>query len=448
MRAALIAVLASAASCARHDPPPAPARPTRGPALPPLLAELALPSAPAGVSDGDDRHGTSGAGLAALATAPTARFERIPPPPGAHPLVCDVVEIAGTIAATTAAAPIELDGAQIALWDPATLGWAVVLDWDRGGAPRVTHEVGGQGIARLAVIDGRLWATDADAPEFGGFGLSAAGFEDYVFVSEPGGRFGPLAADQRPPAGTRVVPWAFHTFDVIDYLGAIVVSGGSVDLEQRGGTRYPAGLFVGGRDDRELAPACFPGAGHPVGVVRATSLVRFGGRLYGGLQNNERRVRWDLIVLTGDPRDPATPPPVLARVTDEGGWLTRRFAVAGDRLYWLAGRPRGGAGAVFRSEPARATTGGGRGLRFERVALPAGAGEPHDLAIAGEVRWLLTSTGLWRASRDDQFVRIADAPPGDPFGRVDPFCSAPLAIALDGLWAGSTRDGALYRVVP
>jgi len=38
-------------------------------------------------------------------------------------------------------------------------------------------------------------------------------------------------------------------------------------------------------------------------------------------------------------------------------------------------------------------------------------------------------------------------PAGDPFGAVNAFCGAPLVAWRDALWAGSTRDGALYRFV-
>ncbi len=48
----------------------------------------------------------------------------------------------------------------------------------------------------------------------------------------------------------------------------------------------------------------------------------------------------------------------------------------------------------------------------------------------------------WRRWR----IRLAPAPPGDPFGSFDLFCSAPLTAYDDALYAGSTRDGALYRL--
>lgn len=437
--AGVLAVAALAIACGRGAEPAtsraasAPARP----ALPALLHELPLPAAPAGIPDGDDDGAPDLAALAALAGEAALRFERVAPLAGAHPRVCDVVGLGDAVYTATAVAPLELDGAHVDRYDPATSSWARVLDWDRGGAAGVTHEIGGQGFTRLRVIDGRLWATDADAPAYGGFGLVEPGLEDYLFVSEPDGRFRPLAAGNLPPAGTRVVTLSFHVLDVISYAGAVVATGGTVDATRAGGTRFPGGVFVGDVDAPVLRPRFFPGAGHPVGVVRTTTAHRFGGRLYLGLQNNERRVRWDVAVLTGDPRAPSAPAPVLARLTDEGGWITRRFASGGGRLFWIAARA--GKGGVWASRD---------GVRFARIPLPAGAGEPQDLLVAGDTRWLLTSTGLWRARGDDDtFVRVADVPPDDPFGRGNAFCSAPLAAAAGALWAGSTRDGALYRVV-
>jgi hypothetical protein len=446
--AAVAVSVALGASCGSTPIAPSMAVTRAGAGLPPLLASLDLPPAPRDEPDGEDLgRPTLGPGLAALATTPHLRWQRIDPPAGAHAITCDLVEFRGGLVVASAAQPIELDGARLLRYQP-DAGWTTLLDWDRGGAAGVTHEVGGQGITRVRVIGDRLWATDADAPAYGGFGLTSARFEDYVFVSDAGGQFAPLTVGDQPPAGTRLVPWAFHALDVIGYRGAIVVSGGSVDLERRGGTSFPGALFAGPLAGGELTPRCFPGAGAAVGVVRTTSMVRFRGRLYAGLQNNERRLRWDLAVWTGDPLDPATPPAVVARVSAEGGLVTRRFAIdagAPDRparaLYWIAGRPgpagRGGGG-VWRSDD---------GKRFTPVPLPPGAGAPQDLVIVDGVHWLLTRAGLYRAHPGQAWRQVAAAPAGDPFGRGDTFCSAPLVAGLDGLWAGSTRDGALYRVV-
>ncbi len=454
----------------------------------PLLATLALPAvtwsaesdAAAGVGAGTEVEARALA--ARLRAAAQARFELIPAPSGAHPLVCDLTPHRDHLYVSFADQPISRDGARVyryrsgraasaasgagtdsdgravdsdlASGDVAggargdDADWSLVLNWDRGGAPGVTHEQGGQGITRLRVIDGRVYAADADAPRYGGFGLTSAPLEGYLFVSDPDGRFPPLGPEMSPPAGTRIAPWAFHIFDVIAYRGALVATGGSVSAldPPRRGARYPAALFVAPRDRPEalLEPRYRPGDGEPIGVVRTTYLHRFRGRLYIGFQNNGGRIGWDLAVLSGDPMSPDTAPPVRARVTPEGGWLTARFASGDGALYWVAARyrrPRGGhrPGALFRSRD---------GLRFDRVLLPPDAGVPQDLLVIGETRLVLTTGGLYIAGRDDRYRLLAPAPPGDPFGRGDTFCSAPLTVFDGTVYAGSTRDGALYRLAP
>ncbi len=410
----------------------------------PLLAQLSLPAPAAGAEpDGADDGVAAqqrGPGLEALARANRARFEKHGPAAGTHPLVCDLLPFAGALYAATSVAPISLDGARVFRY--AGGRFTLAFDWDRGGGPKTTTEVGGQGITRLRAIGGRIYATDSDAPKWGGFGLSGSFFEDYLFVSGTDGVFPPLGPGLSPPGNTVVLPLAYHSFDVIRYRGAMVASGGTVNLDRGAPNPYPGGLFVGGPDDALLRARFRPGAALPVGVTRVTFLHRFAGRLYMGFQNNKRRARWDIGVLSGDPRDPHTAPPVLARITPDGGWLTRRFASGAGRLYWIGSRYPGEhrPAVLYVSRD---------GLAFTRVDLPADAGPPHDLVVVGDSRYLLARGGLYRARGDgEQFTRIAAAPAGDPFGGYDLFCGAPLTVYDDALWAGSTRDGALYRVVP
>ena len=428
-----------------HGAPTVAEPPARSPRLPPLLAELELPDPgpavdPDGEDDGSEAMPPPGAGLAELARAPEARFVAVAAPPrSAHPRVCDLRGFAGGVYVAHLAKAIDLDGARVHRYDAAADAWTLAFDWDRGGVPGKTREVGGQGITRVRVIDGRLFAPDADPPTLGGFGLSAAPFESYLFVSDERGGFPPLGAGDLPPTSTRVVPFSFHAFDVTGYRGALVVSGGTAALGLGRVGRYPGGLFVGERASGELPPR-WPVGRPGEGVLRTTFFHRFGGRLYVGLQNNERRTHLDLAVLTGDPLDPATSPPVAVRVTEGGGWLTRRFASGDGRLYWLAsGYPGDGRPAtLFVSRD---------GVRFEPVARPPGAGELQDVAVVGRTVYVLATDGLYR--RDPAgLVRLAAAPPGDPFGVWDTFCSAPLERVGDTLWAGSLRDGQIYRVEP
>ncbi len=451
----------------------------------PLLSDLDLPPLPTATSDtapgpnGADARtqARSAAALAHLADAERARFVRIPAPEGAHTRVCDLAVMGGQIFLAYADEPINTDGAQVYRFDPTSERWTLAFDWDRGGSPGRTHEMGGQGITRLRPIGDRLLATDADAPLMGGFGWTSAPFEDYVFVAE-GGQFAPLGPDMAPPANTIVLPLSFHVFDILLYRGALVATGGTIsgarDVppnpyrnvsepkdsgasgdSRRPTNRYPGGLFVGAPDAQVLWPRFLLAENGRVGVVRTTYAHVFAGRLYVGLQNNGSRIRWDLAVLSGDPLAPDTPAPVLARVTERGGWLTHRFASSADTLYWIASRPRRPRrSALFASAD---------GVRFVPITLPEGAGTPQDIVIAGQRRYLLASGGLYRAGPDHRFRRIAPAPPGDPFGRFNTFCSAPLIAApapasdvgtgADGtvrhhtLYAASTRDGALYRIV-
>jgi hypothetical protein len=336
---------------------------------------------------------------------------------------------------------IDEDGAQIYRYDPKTRAWTLAFDWDRGTKAGDVSGVGGQGLSRLRIEDGRLVATDSDAPMLGGFHFTMAGFEGYLFVSDEQGVFPPLGPDASPPEGTPVVTFAFHVFDVIHFRGALVASGGTVSLtrEARAGAgRYPAAIYGGLPGASTLLPRFAMGTAG-AGVQRVTYMHRFGGRLYLGFQNNEQRARYDLAVLGGDPNDPKTSPPVLARVTSDGGWLTRRFASGDGTLYWIAsGYPSDGRPAtLFASSD---------GVRFAAVPLPADAGAPQDLVVAGTTRWLLTTRGLYRAAAGQDFVKVADAPEGDPFGSWDPFCSAPLTVFAGTLWAGSTRDGKVYSI--
>ena len=94
------------------------------------------------------------------------------------------------------------------------------------------------------------------------------------------------------------------------------------------------------------------------------------------------------------------------------------------------------------------------------------AGEEVELATVevrgGEHRSLTTTTdgdgrfafgelmrGLYRLDRDPP-TEVARAPSPDgrtPFELHDLFCSAPLAVLENALYAGSQRDGALWRIV-
>ncbi len=420
MRAvATVAVVAtlgcSSAPSPTAAPTPAPTR--RGI---PLLADLDLPDVSAGEPNGADdaSHARAGAALSALAEAPAARFESIGAPDTAHPLVCDLLGFRDALYAAHTVRPVVRTGARIHRYDGAA--WSMAFEWDRTGS---------QGFTRMRAIADRIYVPDADTPG-PGFGLSDAPYEEYLFISDADGGF------DKPE--TRVAPLSFHAFDVIAYRGALVMSGGTGVIAPGQWGPFPGGLWAGDADS-DVLPLRFE-LGKRSGVVRTTYMHRFRGRLYVGFMNNERRARWDLAVLSGDPRDPATAAPVIARVTDDGGWCTHRFASTADTLYWIATgyRQDGRGAALFASTD---------GQRFERLALPDGAGDVQDIAIVDDVRYVLARGGLYRAGANHAFERIAPAPEDDPWGVYNTYCSAPLAVWNDGLYAGSKRNGHVYRVV-
>ena len=403
---------------------------TKGKSEAPLLSSLLeLRSAPAIATLGED-NGNRMEMVKSVVEGPLGPWTKIPAPDGAHPVVCDMAWFQGAVWASFGNKTISTDGAQIHSWQPER-GWKLEFDWDRGGAPGVTHEQGGQGIARLRVIDEKLYAPGADAPNYGGFGISGAPFEGYVFVADEKG-FGALTEGQLPPKETLLLPLAFHVFDIIKYGGELVASGGTVG-PPGSKSRYPGGLFVTTADGLYW-PKFFPGAQSRAGVVRTTFMHRFRGRLYMGFQNNERRARWDLGVLEGSPSGDATL--VLGRVTAEGGWKTRQFASDRNHLYWIASmRTKPSVSRLFSSDD---------GLDFKPVTLPEGAGEAHDVLAHGGSLLVLADGGLFRRQGTDAFEQLLKSPKGAPFQRRDGFCTSPLHANPLGLFAGSTDGSGLY----
>ncbi len=82
------------------------------------------------------------------------------------------------------------------------------------------------------------------------------------------------------------------------------------------------------------------------------------------------------------------------------------------------------------------------------IALPKTAGAPSDVTRFRGVLVALTERGLFRLDRDPPapVAMFASQDGRTPFEVHDHFCTSPLGV-LDGvLYAGSQRDGALYRV--
>jgi hypothetical protein len=432
-RTASLAVLALAMACS-SSPPPRPTDAETRRAGPPLLSDLDLPPVDAAAADpdGEDDNEPSRLpdALRALAAVGEGRWVPLGPMAAtAHPVVCDLIEHDGALYASHARSVINRAGSRIHRFRPAD-GWELAFDYD--GPP------GGQGLPRIRAIGGRLIAVDSDSTSAGFFGLSGGRFEAYLFVADEHGSFAPIRGGE-PPAGIVAIRDSLHSFDVIEYRGRWVASGGT-GVFAGARARWPGALWAADPGAAVIAPRHRLGFG--AGVVRTTFFHRYGGRLYVGFQNNEARARFDLAVLSGDPLDPQTPEPALVRVTTDGGWLTRRFASGGGELFWIAsGYHRGGdrrPATLFRSRD---------GLRFEPVGLPAGAGPVQDMIAGERARFVLTRRGLFAGWRGRPgWRRIASAPPGDPFGPHATFCSAPMAIFAGGLVAGSLRDGRVFRL--
>jgi formylglycine-generating enzyme len=360
-----------------------------------LLGCRHVPVAMVGTDPDGEDDGETGP-LPALAMATRVEWVPAPPPPeGTYPKVCDLRGHHGSIYVSHLTKALQVDGAQVHRYDAA--GWTRI------------HENQGEGISRLRVIGGRLYAVDTEAPGLGGGRL-----EDYLYI---GDRL----------EETRVLPEAIHAFDVAAYRGVLVVTGGTIPMSGAFSWRrgpFPGGIWVG---DTTFARTATVG-GLEDGVVRTTFLHRFRGQLFVGLQNNEDRIGFDLVVLGADLSRPSR-----RKVTAEGGWMTRRFASGRGTLWWVATKQ--GRAALWRSRD---------GETFVREVVP---GQVQDVAVAGDEVYVLSTAGLFRRE-GERLVAVGGVPPGDPFGAWDAFCSAPLEIAAGGLWAGSLRDGRLWQVVP
>lgn len=403
-----------------------------------VTLELSAAPGPAD-PNGEDNNlpRSAGPALAQLTSARRARFVPLPPPPAtAHPLVCDLVSFRGALYVSHAVKPIDRTGARVHRFTatgPSRGSWELAFDWNRGGTPDAQWARGGEGFTRLRVIDDRLVVPDADSPGPESFGASDAFVENLVLRSHPDGSFPSLAV---VPEGALIQPWSFHAFDAIRYRGLTVVSGGVVNPEPHATTRFPAGLWTGPPNARVLELSRIFGEGF--GVVRSTYMHRFAGRLYIGLQNNQRRIRFDLAILSGAASDPTTPME-LVRISKRGGYVTRSFASDDSTLYWLGELPRKKRGVLYRSRD---------GARFEQLALPPNAGAPQDIVLAGDSAYLLTRNGLFVSRKEGDFELLAPAPPSDPFGKRNTLCGARMTPYGDHLVASSTRDGSLFQVVP
>ena len=415
------------------------------------LPVIATAQAAPAEADGDDEPAEVGTG-----TLPaTARFERVGRGPLALRRICDLTAFHGSLYAAHANRPLDSDGATITRYAPAATARPVTVafDWNRPGRP-LAGGAAGQGFLRVHHIGDRLFVPDADPP-YNGFGFVDHGTEGYVFLSDTQGNFAPARGERLLPpalpdaggrAGAAVLPRAYHVLDVIRYRGMTLASTGSVPPRERAWFGpSPGALHVADANLQRWTYAIdYP---HPWqnGVWRIGFMVRFQGRLFGGIQDYDGREPNDVVVV-----DAAAGATSLAqsslhaqRITGTGASHTLRWYVDGPTLYWLAWERFRGA-RLWRSTD---------GDHWTTVNLPPDAGAPTDLTRWRDGLVLLTSTGLWRldgpAPRRIATVerRIVRGGSEGPFDLTDGFCAAPLAVLGNTLYAGSQRDGALWRVV-
>jgi hypothetical protein len=436
--------------------------------------------------DGNDDDEDPGRGKA----PENARWERVGTPPLALTRICDLTPFRGALYAAHAHQPLGTDGATITRYRPddgtAAPGknpFSVAFDWNRPGEP-VKGGGAGQGFVRVRAIGGRLFVPDADPP-YGGLGL-VDGAEGYVFVSNDIGTFAaPRAPHFRPPgapelrdsdagarAGAGILPRAYHVLDVIRFRGAIYASTGSVPPKERAWHGPSPGALHRASEDgaRWTYEVDYP---YPWkdGVWRLTYMVRFKDRLYAGIQDYDRRDPNDYVYFAPEARDGG--PTVLGhqdahptRVTQAGAsgtlrwWVDTRARPA--RLYWLAWTREGIRIYVTVD-----------GDRWAAIALPDDAGRPTDITRFRDAVVVLTERGLYRisgavvdgpvdaaiasgvADASVKAIALVDAAADagapskkkSPFEVSDFFCTAPLAVMDNVLYAGGQRGGSLYRLV-
>lgn len=402
-------------------------------------------------ADGNDDPEDVGTG-----TLPAAgRFERVGRGPSALRRICDLTPFRGALYSAHAVSSLGSDGASIIRYDPvaATRPFRLVFDWNRPGRP-ANGGGAGQGFLRVRTLGGRLFVPDADPP-YGGFGLVDHGTEGYVFLSDADGNFAPARGERLLPPGlpdavgrpgAAVLPRAYHVIDVVRYRGLTIASTGSVPPRQRAWYgASPGALHVADAALQRWTYAIDYPNPWQSGVWRISFLVRFRQRLFGGLQDYNGREPNDMVVVDAPPGATALAQSSLRaqRVTPEGASLTLRWYADRGTLYWIAWERHRGA-RLWRTPD---------GDHWSEVALPPDAGAPTDITRWRDGLVLLTTRGLWRVDGDSVLSiapverRMVRGTAQGPFDLGDGFCAAPIAVLGNTLYAGSQRDGALWRLV-
>ena len=89
------------------------------------------------------------------------------------------------------------------------------------------------------------------------------------------------------------------------------------------------------------------------------------------------------------------------------------------------------------------------GDAWRSIAFPKNAGVPTDVTRFRGVLVALTERGLYRLDTDPpaQVAAVKTQDGRTPFEHFDLFCGAPLAVFENELYAGSQRDGSLWKIV-
>jgi hypothetical protein len=352
--------------------------------------------------------------------------------------ICDLEPFDGALYAAHAYAPLGVDGATITRYADGKL--SVAFDWNRPGEPAEGGGAG-QGFIRIHAIGGRLYVPDADPP-YDGFGIVDQGTEGYVFVSDEHGVFAkavnPAKADDertkklhyRPPQTAIVVPRAYHDLDVIRFQGKIWASTGSVPPTEHAWR----GSSPGALNALDEAKHRF---GYVVGypenansdVWRLTFMTRFRDKLYAGIQEYYPRETNDYVVFDGTSLGGK-------RVTPDGGAETLRWYTDRGALYWIT-VDKDGSGHLRTTRD---------GITWRAIDLPQGAGRPADILRFRDALVVLAERGLYRLDlAPDTLTPIATWDDKKLFPVDDIFCAPPLAVYNGDLYAGSQKNGALYR---
>ena len=419
------------------------------PSLPSPTTAQAVDAGPPPIDpDGNDDPTDTGSGELPA----EAHFERVGRAPLSLRRICDLRPFGDALYAAHANDPLGTDGATITRYAPdgtSKPAFGVAFDWNRPGEP-TSGGGAGQGFLRVHAIGGRLFVPDSDPP-YNGFGIADHGTEGFVYVSSPDGRFAratpPHFHPPGPPspdggAGAAVLPRAYHVLDAIRFRGRLYASTGSVPPKEHAWSGPSPGALHVANDSwsRWTYEVDYPFPWQN-GVWRLGYLVRFKDRLYAGIQDYDGREPNDFVFFS-PPRDSLAiehkdAHPV--RVSAAGASLTLRWFADGGKLYWIA-LQRDGSGALRVSSD---------GDSWQTIPLPPEGGRPTDITRFRGALVVLTERRLYRLDGPEKPVPIAVvADKKSPFELTDAFCSAPLAVYRNELYAGGQRDGALYRLAP